>query len=288
MLLMRPKSSSLFSSFAKLLLFSLLLLSPILRGQEEKLRIVSLSPAITEILCLLGGEKFLVGRCSSCNYPESVKKIPVAGGFAQPDMEKILSLRPTHLLSNDLINPVAAKRFSSLGIQCMTKQASRKEDYFFWVELIGKLLSKEKEASSEIDRVEKILGDLEKKTHLIPEKERKRVLWIIWDSPLMAAGKNSLPDSIIRYAGGKNIAENVKSDYFKCSPEWVERSAPDIIVFLDLPPKKRKELSSRYPWNALKAWKEGRIVSEIPEDLLLRPGPRFTEGVLLLNRALYP
>ena len=71
-------------------------------------------------------------------------------------------------------------------------------------------------------------------------------------------------------------------------PRMGGKSAPDIIVFLDLPQKKKKELSARYPWNALKAWKEGKIVSDISEDLLLRPGPRFTEGVLLLNRALYP
>ena len=42
----------------------------------ENLRIVSLAPALTEIVCKLGGEKYLVGRCGACDYPESVKKLP--------------------------------------------------------------------------------------------------------------------------------------------------------------------------------------------------------------------
>ena len=99
-----------------ILLFMILSFPLYMRG-EEVCRIVSLSPAVTEIICHLGGEKYLAGRSSACNYPESVKKLPVAGDFAKPYMEKILLFRPRYLLTNDLINPAAAKKFDSVGIK---------------------------------------------------------------------------------------------------------------------------------------------------------------------------
>lgn len=252
---------------------------------EEKIRIVSLSPAITEIICHLGGEKFLVGRSSSCDHPEQVKKIPVAGDFARPDLERILLLKPGYIFSNDLINPVVAKRFSSWGIHCVMKQSVTKEDYFFWVRKIGKVIQKEKEAEKEIARVRKIFSLLERKRKKI--NGRKKVLWVIWDAPLMAAGKKSFPHQIVEYAGGKNIAENIKSDYFKCSPEWVAKMDPQIIIFPGLSERKKGELSSRFPWNTLQAWKKDKIIFHIPQELLLRPGPRFPQGVLLLHESLY-
>lgn len=255
-------------------------------GGEEKIRVVSLSPAITEILCQLGAEKSLVGRSASCDYPERIKKLPVAGDFARPDMEKILLLKPHYLFSNDLINPLVAKNLEALGVKTVMKQSSTIEDYFYWVEKIGKYLKKEKEATEEILRVKKHFAEMQKKVAKL--KKRKKVLWIIWDSPIMAAGKNSLPHHLLHYAGAVNAAGEIKSDYFKCSPEWVAKINPEIIVFLNLSRKKKRELALRYPWNALTAWKKDCIITRIDESLLLRPGPRLTEGLTLLHKYLYP
>lgn len=249
-------------------------------GGEKKLRIVSLSPAITEIICHLGGEEFLVGRSSSCNYPEKIKKLPVAGNFAQPDLERCLRLRPRYILSNDLINPSSAKRLRSYGIQCVTKQSASKEEYFFWVRFIGGILNKKQEAEKEITRVETLLSGLAK------GKKHEKILWVIWDAPIMLAGKNSLPDYAIKYAGGKNAAGHIRKDYFKASGEWILKTDPDWIIFAGLSPRKQKELGKRYPWNSLRAWKKGRIITELQEDLILRPGPRFFQETALLNRKL--
>ena len=265
------------------ILFILFLSFPLCIRGEEMCRIVSLSPAVTEIVCHLGGEKSLAGRSSACDYPENVKKLPVAGGFAKPYMEKILLLRPRYLLTNDLINPSAAKKFESVGIKCVMKQIVNMEDYFYWVDLIGKILKKEKAAKQEMLRVKKLIAEFAAKQ----DGKKKKVLWIIWDSPIMVAGKNSLPHNALEYAGCRNVAENVKGDYFRASAEWLVRADPDFIIFLGLTEKKRKELTEKYPWNSLKAWKEGKIISHLPEDLLLRPGPRFFDGIYLLHKELF-
>ena len=55
-------------------------------------RIVSLSPALTEVVCQLGQGSRLVGRSEVCNYPPEVRKLPVAGRYADPDVEKVLRI----------------------------------------------------------------------------------------------------------------------------------------------------------------------------------------------------
>ena len=212
-----------------------------------------------------------------------MKKLPVAGGCAKPYMEKILLLRPRYLLTNDLINPSAAKKFESVGIKCVMKQIVNVEDYFYWVKFTGKILKKEAAASLEIQRVKKFLAELAAKQ----TGKKLKALWIIWDSPIMVAGKNSLPHNALEYAGCRNVAENVKSDYFRASAEWLAKSDPDLVIFPQLTEKKRQELSKKYPWNCMRAWKEGKIISRLPEDLLLRPGPRFFDGVDLLHKEIY-
>ena len=72
---------------AALLFFSMLLLSA-----EE--RIASLSPNLTEIICLLGGESALCGRSSACDYPPGIRKIPVVGRFGKADPEALIAQYP--------------------------------------------------------------------------------------------------------------------------------------------------------------------------------------------------
>ena len=68
-------------------------------------RIVSLSPALTELVWHLKQGKTLVGRSSACQYPNDVKRLPIAGNFGQPQVEKVFALKPTWIIANDFINP---------------------------------------------------------------------------------------------------------------------------------------------------------------------------------------
>src|SRR5512137_2350375 len=57
-------------------------------------RTVSLAPSITEILFALGLDEKVVAITNFCDYPEAVLKKPRIGGFVNPDIEKIVSLKP--------------------------------------------------------------------------------------------------------------------------------------------------------------------------------------------------
>ena len=103
-----------------------------------ELKVVSLSPALTEMICYLGGEKYLVGRCSACDYPARVKALPVAGKFGMPEIEKIAAMKPDWVIGNSFANTSAVKKLRQLGIETDLAQISTPEDYISWLQLIGK------------------------------------------------------------------------------------------------------------------------------------------------------
>jgi len=64
---------------------------------------------------------------------------------------------------------------------------------------------------------------------------------------------------------------------------------PDVIVitYMNRTPADTGELAGRIGWDGISAVKKGRIVRDIPNDLLLRPGPRLVDGVRVLAQRLY-
>ena len=242
-------------------------------------RIVSMAPALTELICHLGRESWLVGRSEACDYPASVKKLPAAGRFGDPQTEQTLRLKPTMLTANYLLFPNVEKVFRKAGIRMEMMECENLEQYLQCVQKFGELLDCRDAAAKEIKHVRTSLAELEKK-HLPPEK-RPRVLWIIWDSPLLLAGKGSLPDAVIRYAGGINVAGEVTPAYIQGSMEWVLQNPPDIIVWTSI--SKVKDTSAFL--RQLPAVRKGKVIDFIDQDILQRPGPRLIEGIRQLTEA---
>lgn len=250
-------------------------------GKEH--RIVSLAPALTELVCFLGYSKNLAGRSEACNYPAVVKQLPVTGSFGKPEGERILALRPTLVLANDLAHPALMNPFRQAGIRVLLKQCRSLEDYCTWVELLGKELHCPGKANAELKRIQSFRRECEALNRKIPRK--KSVLWVIWDSPLMVAGKGSLPHTVLTLAGGVNCAGQVNQEYFKTSYEWILSNPPDVILWT-ASEKRVRFLKSHPFWKQLKAVQQNRVIHTLDPDLLQRPGPRLPEGVRLLRKAL--
>ena len=255
------------------ILFCILTCTPFLFAGE--MRIVSLSPALTELVCHLGCEKQLVGRSSVCNYPQSVKKIAVAGRFSIPYTEKVISLKPDIVIANDLVNPNLVKTFAACHIRCEIMPCRNIAEYRKCVEKLSRLLNVETAGNREIARIDEKLRQKIKKLNL-------NVLWVIWDSPLMVAGKNSLPDELLKMAGANNVAEHVPQAYFKCSLDWLLKQKIDTVIWTASPNGYKRH---RF-WKNLPAVKNNKIIHDLDYDLVQRPGPRIFDGIELLRKKL--
>ena len=261
-------------------LLAVVFLFGFLSAYSDELRVVSLSPSLTELVFQLGRGHLLVGRSSACDFPAEAVKLPVAGGFADPDPERVMKLKPGLVITNDLMKPGKGKLLVRAGIRLERMQCRNMAEYIRWTEMLGRLLDCREAAAAEIARVRKKMEKLQIQAAKIALK--KKVCWVIWDSPLMIAGGGSLPETVIGYAGGINLAQGLQPEYIKASKDWLIRNQPDVIVWTCSRPLNKKD---RF-WKALKAVRNGAVIIAPDPSVLLRPGPRLPEGIGWLKNEL--
>ena len=209
-----------------------------------------------------------------------MKSLPTAGNFAEPELERILTMKPALVVSNEFVNPKDADVLRQAGIDVELHPCDGFDDYRAWVALMGKLLDCPREAESELARIDaRIAGfEAELKTS---EKKPLRALYVIWDSPLLTAGADSLPDALGRLAGLENIVKSEKG-YPSISLEFVLKEDPDVIVWF----AHGKDWKSNPSWSGIRAIREGRVLIPRDDSALLRPGPRIFDGIADLKSDL--
>jgi hypothetical protein len=173
------------------------------------------------------------------------------------------------------MNPGAAKRFRQNGIAVDLRQIRTLNDYRWWVRRVGEKLSCQKAAAGELERTDRLEQQLKRKKAL-PLK----ILWVVYDRPLMVAGPRSLPHQVITMMKMQNVAADVPDEYFKCSWEWILKNQPDWIIWT-LPGKPQK---NHRLWGNLTAVKKGRVITDIMDDPVQRMLHRFHRAFLCIMK----
>ena len=252
----------------------LLLFCAVVAGAQEE-RIVSLSPAVTELVCQLGQGRLLVGRSEVCNYPEEVKALPAVGRYADPNLEKLVRLRPTLVLTNDLRAPRVGSVLKKLGARLIVKQCRNVKEYREWVELLGNELDCQREAAAELARFDREIAGLRELEPL-----SLSLLWVVSDSPLLTGGRNSLLSEVSQLAGMRNAGDICDLAYYRMSREALLKNPPDVIIWAN---SGASPQSGDNFWGELTAVKKRRILRYLHEDTVMRPGPRLPEGIRKLR-----
>lgn len=170
-------------------------------------RVVSLSPSLTEAVCLIGGETLLVGRSSSCNRPASILRLPSVGKFLSPSPEKIAALEPTLVLSTPQPGRGTAQLLAALGIRFVELPDRTLEDYPALLRKLGRLLNLpagEREALL----AERRLAELRRAAAAVPEARRRNVLFLVGLDPAGAAGRRSFIHRMVELAGGRSCRQD--------------------------------------------------------------------------------
>lgn len=268
-----------------LLAFSVMFLGGICSGDTSELRVVSLSPSLTEMIFLLGEQGKLVGRSSACDYPAEASEIEVVGAMGKPSVEKVLSLRPTAVMATSLATPSEQRTFEGFGIEVHLLPGSTLQDYFVCLEAIGRIFDCREKAVAEATRFQ---GELKgfKSLNEGLEVARPRVYIEIWDRPYMTAGRRSFINDLIEYAGGVNIAADCDEEYFNCSVEWILECDPEVIICPAMGTGREADVKRRKGWEKVSAVKNNRIHVDLDDDLIYRLGPRIIEGIAVLRKII--
>lgn len=258
-------------------------------SQTRKLRIISLAPSTTEILFALGLDDEILGVSLFCNYPEKARTKDKVGTFSQPQIEKIIFLKPDLIFCTGLEQAVTVEQLRKLGLKVYVSDPSNTKELFASIREIGMLTGRNEEAEGLIKNMQSGIEEINLKTKLIPQGSKPKVFIEIWHDPLISAGKGSYIDELIMLAGGINIAHETIRPYSYFSLEQVIKSNPDCIIlaYMDksLP---LSSLKKRQGFEKISAVKNNRFYNDINADLLLRPGPRLVEGLKEIYKRLYP
>ncbi|MFT3815330.1 MAG: helical backbone metal receptor [Acidovorax sp.] len=243
-------------------------------------RIVSLQPSFTEAICALGGCDALVGVDRFSVWPQQTAFIPKVGSLRDPDIERIVALRPDVVLSRP--GHKVDDRLESLGVKVLTLNAQTYDDMAQELEMLAVLLGRPGAGTRLWQQTSERLAALRRQ---VPPQWQGKKVYFELHSGMAAAGEASFIGQTLHSLGLVNIAGRDLPMYPKLSPEYVVRANPDLIITMaDMPVPP----SERQGWNRIAALRNNGYC-RIPNadfDLLVRPGPRIDEAARQIVQCL--
>jgi iron complex transport system substrate-binding protein len=250
-------------------------------------RIVSLVPAVTEILFALGAAHRLVGRTHWGTYPPAVKMISDVGDGMRPSLEVVLSVEPDIVLLYDGAgNRNVARRFESLGVNTLSIRHDTLFDLETNIALLGDLVGCPRAAAELLTWIR--IG-LEEVAQVTAQGEKITVYWDAWAEPPITIGAGSFLDSLLRIAGAENIFSDQSSSAPRVSLESIIYRDPEmILVPMEVSSAAvEPSLAKRPGWERVPAVKAGRVWV-LDQDLMSRLGPRVVEAAWVMARTIHP
>lgn len=247
-------------------------------------RIVSLGPALTEQLFLLGVEDRLIANTIFCNRPPEAKKKEKIGTVIRANIEKIVSLKPDLVLATSLTCPEQKEKLRNLGIQVVgfPRPSNFSQICEQFLEL-ARLVGAEKEAREIVREAKGRVYSIRKKVKDLPPK---RVFLQVGANPLWTVPRDCFINDLIESAGGINIASGTRTGLY--SREKVLKSNPEIIIIITMGTVEEKEKEVWQGFEVLSAAKNNQVYI-VDADKICRPTPvAFVGGLETIVRILYP
>ncbi|MDQ3744054.1 MAG: cobalamin-binding protein [Acidobacteriota bacterium] len=291
---------------------------------KDALRIVSLLPSATEIVCALGLEDALVGVTHECDFPASVtgKTVLTAsrishaemssaeidhavrsqldghGSIYELDEERLRELNPDLIITQELCEVCAVSYKTVLGAARMFDAEARVvslepetiQDIFANVRTVGALTGREREAESLVHSLTARLDALA--AALAGVHVRPRTLVLEWLEPPFAPG-HWVPEQVA-FAGGDSSFGNAGGKSRTTTAEEIQAYAPEVVVFAPCGYYKQEIISAlahaRLPrgFGELPAARRGEVWAVDATSYFSRPGPRVVEGAEVLARIIHP
>ena len=287
-------------------------------------RVVSLIASATEIVCALGCEDRLVGRSHECDYPPSVRRLPVcteplidpsrpsgeidrqvkamlrqALSVYRVDTDVLQALQPDVIITqaqcevcavslNDVEQALAAWLASRPHLVSLEPNALA--DVWLDMRHVAEALGVPERGAELVARLQDRIAAVTERARDLPT--RPTVACVEWIDPLMAAG-NWVPE-LVALAGGTNLfGEAGKHSPWMTWPELVARD-PDVIVVMpcgfDIARSRHElpTLTQRPEWPTLRAVRAGCVYLTDGNQYFNRPGPRLVESLEILAELLHP
>jgi iron complex transport system substrate-binding protein len=251
-------------------------------SHKPALRIVSLAPSATSILCAIGARHALVGVTKWCQEVADVDSLPQLGDCWQmDDVSEILALRPTLVIGSVPFKQETVAKLLEQPLNFLAKNPRSLADVERDIRLLGGIVDRAAAAERLVVKMRCEFESLRRKTDR--SKHRPRVYCEAWPNPRISSPP--WVAELVQIAGGAMVVPAGE----KIADEQVAAAQPDVIILgwaatgAKAEPRKTYEVPT---WSDVPAIRNRRV-HVISDELLNTPGPPLVEGARELFHILH-
>jgi iron complex transport system substrate-binding protein len=255
---------------------------------SEPKRVVSLTPATTEILFAIGAGDRVVAKVDDiAKYPPAADSIPIVGTFDKVDVERIVALGADLVIAggSNGTPPDAIDQLRRLGVPVVVVYAADVDGVFSDIELTGKVVGAEDVAK---DLAASMRAGFDQVSAATASLDKPKVFYETGDQPaIYGVADRSFVSSMIELAGATPVTTGSTTSW-EMPTEALVKADPTIILLGDAAYGVTADaVSSRPGWSGLTAVK-AKAIRPIDDIIVTRPGPRLLEGLRALVHAIHP
>jgi iron complex transport system substrate-binding protein len=256
--------------------------------KAEPRKIVSLTPAETEVLYAIDAGDRLVGKVEDiANFPPEAIKVPIVGTFSGVDVEKIVGLGADLVIAGGSGGTPkdAIDKLRSLRIPVLVLYAPDVAGVLADIELTGQATGQSAEAEALTTTMQAGFDDV---TGVIDAATKPKVFYETGDQPsIYGIADDSVYAQMIELAGGAPVTTGSATNW-EMPTEKLVTANPDLIILGDSAYGVTADAVAKRPgWAGIAAVKAGAI-KPIDDIVVTRPGPRLLDGLRLLVAAIHP
>ena len=274
-------------------IFTLAATGAVTGAADEPQRIISLVPATTEMLFIMGAGPRIAGVSNYDRFPPDVERLPKVGGLLDPDVERLLSLKPDLVIvydtQTDLKHQLERARIPMFGYVHRGLP-----DITDTMRALGARIGLKAAADAGAARLEQQLAAIRAR---VAGRPRPKTLLIFGREPGAlrridaSAGYGFLHD-LLELAGGSDVLGDLRKQSVDMSTEMIITRAPEVILELHYGESLKPERfdAERRVWNALPsvpAVRNNRVFL-LGGDEFVVPGPRIVIAADRFARTLHP
>ena len=268
------------------------LVSAAAAGQSRPSRIVSLVPALTEMLFAIGAGPQTVAVSSYDEFPPEVNALPKVGALVDPDLERIFSLKPDLVLTYGSQTDVQAQ-LTRAGIAFFDYRHGGLADVTSTIRALGARTGRQAEADRLAARIESRIEAVRARAKI---RARPRAMLVFGRERramrnVYASGGRGFLHDMLEAAGATNVFADIERESVQATTELILTRAPDVILELhrSLKPgiETDLEIESWQTLASVPAVRNKRVIVVVGEEVVV-PGPRVADALEKLEKALWP
>lgn len=251
---------------------------------SEPRRIVSLTPAVTEVLFAIGAGDRVVAKVEDITpWPPEADGLPIVATFQGVEVEKIVDLAPELVIAGGVgfTDPDAVAQLRRLRIPVVVVYADSTDGAFKDIELIGDAAGNGAAARDLTASMRAAFDQVEAATAGL---QKPKVFYEIdATSKIYTPAAGSVYAEMLRLAGSNPLLTDRS---YEISLEEVVSFDPEIIL-LGSPFATPDQVGKRPGWGGITAVRNGKVIP-VNDTIITRPGPRLVDGLRELAKAIHP